>query len=61
MSKIIWNAQAALWRALAGVIPTCFLQWELNKRPGVQATVLELDESRCFPATGPCTVTVNRD
>lgn len=61
MTHIRWKAQHWLWSLAANLIPTCFLQWELAKRPGVKAQVLGPDQAARFHATGPCTVTINHD
>ena len=50
-------------------VPTCELQWELERRQGVEAHRVGLDVMvemfisgvRCLAAPGPMTVTVNRD
>lgn len=53
---------------LSGV-PTCFLQWELDKREGIESRALVLgqgvevriDGDAWVERRGPLTVTVNRD
>jgi len=59
MTKTEWAIQAAVWRAVARLVPTCFLQWELQRRPGVDAERLPANMTRTV--AGPCVVTVNRD
>jgi hypothetical protein len=56
-----WMAQGRFWRLVAKPIPTCFLQWELSKREGVQTVTLGLNETGSIEGRGPCTLTSNYD
>lgn len=50
-------------------VPTCFLQWELDKREGIESQALGIDQAvevridgeTWVERRGPLTVTVNRD
>lgn len=61
MTWLIWRLQAWLWSRWARPIPTCFLQAELTRRPGVESWRVQIGQSRPVLADGPCVVTVNRD
>ncbi|MEM6669392.1 MAG: hypothetical protein AAF661_09255 [Pseudomonadota bacterium] len=61
MTEWTYRAQAWVWRAVAQLVPTCFLQWELQRRPGVEAIRRGIGERAEVAADGPCTVTINRD
>ena len=61
MSRWTYDSIRATWRLILRFTPTCDLQWELSRRPGVESTALELDQSRTFTVTGPATVSINVD
>jgi len=61
MGKQGYDSLRAAWRLILRFAPTCDLQWELGRRPGVQSTQLGPFERRDFSAVGPATVTVNVD
>lgn len=61
MPKLAYDSLRATWRLILRLAPTCDLQWELGRRPGVQSTQLGPFEQRDFSVVGPATVTVNVD
>ncbi len=61
MRKFTYDSLRVIWRMILHHTPTCDLQWELSRRPGVKSTALNPSESRTFETTGPATVTINRD
>ena len=61
MSKTGYDSLRLVWRMILRWSPTCDLQWELSRRPSVEIAVLDLYEERTFSASGPATVTINRD
>jgi len=61
MSKHGYDSLRFIWRTILRLAPTCDLQWELCRRPGVESTVLDPCQEYMFSASGPATVTINRD
>lgn len=61
ISHLWWKAKSRFWQVIAKPIPTCFLQWELSKREGVETVTLGLDEVGTVQGRGPCTLTANYD
>ncbi len=61
MSKAWYDSLRYMWRMILGWSPTCDLQWELGRRPGVETTLLDPYEDKKFSTSGPATVTINRD
>lgn len=61
MTKNEWKIQAWLWRRLARLVPTCFLQWEIEVREGVEVQTVGANFKRDLSIVGPAIVTVNRD
>lgn len=61
MSRTFYRCQAAFWRGLAKLVPTCFLQDAMRDRPAVECRRVPLGETATVLAEGPCIVTVNRD
>lgn len=61
MSRTRYDSLRFVWRMILRWSPTCDLQWELSRRPGVESTVLEPYQERTFSASGPATVTINFD
>lgn len=61
MSKLAYDSVRFVWRLILRWSPTCDLQWELGRRTGVETVQLAPYEDRTFSASGPATVTINRD
>lgn len=61
MSKTLYDSLRNVWRMILRWSPTCDLQWELSRRPGVETFQLDPYEDRTIQAAGPAIVTVNKD
>lgn len=61
MRRATYDSVRMIWRLILQLSPTCDLQWELSRPPGVESTALEPTQSRTFAVTGPATVSINVD
>lgn len=61
MRRSTYDSVRMIWRLILWLSPTCDLQWELSRRPGVESTALDPNELRAFTVTGPATVSINVD
>ncbi|MBL8570497.1 MAG: hypothetical protein JNK84_15610 [Phreatobacter sp.] len=49
------------WTSILRLPPTCFLQWEIEAREGIETFKVQIGTSLIVEISGPATVTVNRD
>jgi hypothetical protein len=61
MRRSTYDSVRVIWRLILQFSPTCDLQWELSRRPGVESAALDPNELRTFTVTGPTTVSINVD
>lgn len=61
VTKTSYDIGRAIWKFLLGIVPTCDLQWELSRRPGVETFQLQPYEDKTIKASGPATLSINRD
>lgn len=50
-----------LWRIFLRFPATCFLQWELSNREGVETRKVQIGQTENLSVSGPATISVNRD
>jgi len=61
MTKWAYDMKRGIWKRLLALSPTCDLQWELSRRPGVETVQLKPYEDQTVTASGPATLSINRD